>query len=253
MDARVWTDAQAGCLDSRDLLIQQFTPLVGYVVGRIRGSIPAWVDADDLISYGHLGLMDAIQRFNPHRGVRFTNYASRRIRGHILDELRKTDWAPRRLRPNARAVAQAHERLTAVLAHPPTDEEIAEELGWEVSKVTQVTADASQALLESLEGLEDRTPRSLAGTSEENSAANFTSPHASVDSEGEERMLEIESIQRLSQGFGLLSADERTLLALYYFEQMSFKKIAQTMGVNESWVCLIHRRAMSNLRSLTTI
>lgn len=245
MDTGIWDDAQAGCIDARDLLIQQYAPLVGYVVGRIRGSVPSWVDGEDLNSYGQLGLMDAIQRFDPHRGIRFTTYAVRRIRGSVLDELRKTDWAPRRLRPDARAVGHATEQLTAALERLPTEPEIAAHLGWELAKVEKVTADANRALLESLDSSTDWHDES------ENVPHHYAA--ASESGIGEERMLEVESIGRISKGFDLLEPNERTLLALYYFEQMSFKAIASLLGVTESWVCQVYGRAMHNLRSLTTI
>ena len=247
MDAGVWRDAQAGCRQSRDLLIEQFTPLVSYVVGRIQGSFPAWVDSEDLISYGHLGLIDAIARFDPDRGIRFTTYAVRRIRGSILDELRKTDWAPRRLRPDARAVTQAHEALMGALGREPSPAEIASHLDWRIDKVERVLADAHRALLESLEGMEQSSGDDAEG------GAYFIAGVARVESVGEERMVEVEAMQRLSQGLGLLDGNERTLLSLYYFEQMSFKAIADLLGVTESWVCQVYGRAMRNLRTLSTV
>lgn len=248
MDVGIWREAQAGCRDSRDLLMQQFAPLVGYVVGRIQGTVPSWVDGEDLASYGQLGLIDAIQRFDPERGIRFTTYAVRRIRGSILDELRKTDWAPRRLRPEARAVTQAFETLTMQFERTPTSTEVAGHLDWSVEKVDRVLGDAHRALLESLEGMEDGFDDDEGGNT-----AYWTRSAARVDSVGEERMVEIEAIQRLAQGLDLLGPQERTLMALYYFEQMSFKAIAELLGVTEGWVCQVHGRAMRSLRSLTMI
>jgi RNA polymerase sigma factor FliA len=243
MDEVIWLEAQSGCEAARDELALRYAALANYVVGQLRSGIPSWVETEDLRSYATLGLLDAIQRFDPSRGVRFTTYATRRIRGHVLDELRKLDWAPRSLRPSARQVATAHEALQVALQRNPTPQELAERLGWAPERVDKVLAGAQQAAVTSIDAL------STGSLEEEPRATN----EISVPSLGEEAMLESEIVQRVAQGLELLEPQERALMALYYFEGVKFGDIAELLGVSESWVCIMWARAIGNLRCLTTI
>jgi RNA polymerase sigma factor FliA len=247
MDIEIWSKAQSGCSDARGELMIRYAPLVSYVVGRVRTSAPPWIDPGDLISYGNLGLIDAIQRFDPDRGLQFSTYAVRRIRGSVLDELRKMDWAPRRLRPDAREVTRVHEQLLGELQRTPTAGEVAGRLGWTLDRVEAVLADVSQALLQSLDATTDWAVDS--GDPRQSYAEHVPS-EASI---GEEAMLEAETSARIAQGLTLLDPQERTLMALYYFEETNFGDIADLLGVTESWVCQVYARAMKNLRTLTMI
>lgn len=245
MDEGIWSKAQGGDARALEEITTRFAPLVRYVVGRMRTTIPTWVDPDDLVSFGTLGLLDAIQRFEPARGLQFTTYAVRRIRGAVLDELRRTDWAPRRLRPEARAVQQAHEDLIGRFSRQPEPLEVAEALGWPLERVERVLADSRAALLHSLEGMQDETSAD---------GDYYTSPEQPTDAAiGEDRMLEVESAGRLARALELMDDNERTLIALYYLEQVNFGEIADLLGVTESWVCQVYGRAMHSLRELTTI
>lgn len=241
MEAELWKKARGGCEVARGELIIRYTPLVGYVVGRLRTGIPPWVTRDDLVSFGNLGLIDSVKRFDPDLGFQFTTYAVRRIRGAIMDELRKEDWAPRDLRPDARALASANEKLLAALGREPTPVEVADELEWPLAKVDRVLADVSRAMVDSIEGSDD-----------DEEGHHYISPPAS-QSVGEQRMEEIETLRRIADAMGLLDAQERALMALYYFEQMNFGDIAALLGVTESRVCQIYARAMANLRELSTV
>src|SRR5581483_7643726 len=127
---RLWTDYKAGqTRDARDRLIVHYAPLVKYVAGRVSVGLPQNIEQSDLVSYGIFGLIDAIDKFDPERAIKFETYAIARIKGAIIDELRSIDWVPRSVRAKARSVEKAYAKLEAQLLRTPTDAEVATELG----------------------------------------------------------------------------------------------------------------------------
>lgn len=243
----VWADAQQGCERARDEIVRRYGPLVNYVANQLRNtaSIPLWVEQDDLISYGNIGLMNAMQRFEPERGLQFTTYAVRRIKGAILDELRRLDWAPRQLRPDARALAQCSQELSHKLGREPTKEELVSCLGWTHKRVDAVLDSLHDTRLLSLDS------DTFDSDDDDDSHAPLSVP--GYNSIGEEAMAETEYISRISQALDLMEPHERSVMALYYFEEMRFIDIAEMLGVSESWVGMIHGQAMTNMRSLATM
>lgn len=225
---------------ARDDLILHYAPLVGYVAGRIAGGLPRSVDRADLVSYGVFGLIDAIERFEPTRGVRFETYAIARIKGNILDGLRALDWVPRSVRSRCRAVDAAHARLAAALRRPPTEAELATELGLSDEQLAAVLSQISLANVVALDAL-------LAG-------ADGSDPVTLGDVIGDDSGGPVDSLERaelrrvLADAVATLTERERQVVGLYYFEGLTLAEIGKVLGVTESRVCQIHGKAVVQLR-----
>jgi RNA polymerase sigma factor FliA len=229
--------------DVREQLILTYAPLVKYVAGRVGIGLPATIEHADLVSYGMFGLIDAIQRFDLAKGVKFETYAITRIKGAIIDELRSVDWVPRSVRAKARTIDRAMQKLEGELRRTPTDEELADEIG--VSKgeladmLEKVSFTSIVALDEALNVGGERGERlALIDTLQD---INAIGPEENVDDIETKRLL-LEVIDRLSER-------EKTVVALYYFEGMTLAQIGGILGVTESRVCQIHTKAVLSLRS----
>ncbi|HEX3792714.1 MAG TPA: FliA/WhiG family RNA polymerase sigma factor [Pseudonocardiaceae bacterium] len=227
----------------RKRLILHYAPLVKYVAGRVGTGLPAYVDVADLIQSGIFGLADAIEKFEPERGLKFETYAMQRIRGAILDELRSQDWVPRSVRGRARDVERAFERLGGQLQRTPTDEELATELQIGTNELRDLYA---QFRLTSVVALDElivpgRGSDSLAETLPDEGAED---PVASLVDQDNRRQL-VDAIQQLAER-------DRTVVTLYYFENLTLAEIGRVLGVTESRVCQLHTRAVLRLRAKLT-
>ena len=216
-----------GDRDARDRLVVHYSPLVKFVAGRVRSGLPPSVDQNDLVSDGVLGLMDAVDKFQPERGLQFQTYAVTRIRGAIVDGLRSSDWVPRSVREKIRDVDAASARLEAELGRAPRDRELAAELGMSVEELRKVFSQTAHTSVVSFETVVDEdTPRETVGL-----------PGADDD---------------LPPGF--LSAvrelpeRDQIVVALYYWERLTLAEIGQVLGVTESRVSQLHSRATLALR-----
>lgn len=225
----------------RERLILQYAPLVKYVAGRVAVGLPANVDHADLVSYGIIGLIDAIEKFDISRNLKFETYAISRIRGQIIDELRAIDWIPRSVRAKAREVERAIASLEASLHRPPTDGELSAELGIGVDDLATMLSQinlVSVVALDELLSPTDGERASLVDTIQDERA-----PDPVMAFEGEEMR------QILSQTITLLPDRERLVVTLYYFEGLTLNEIGGVLGVTESRVCQIHTKAVLDLRS----
>ena len=227
----------------RERLILHYAPLVKYVAGRVGTGLPAHIDIADLVQSGIFGLVDAIEKFEPERGLMFETYAMQRIRGAILDELRSQDWVPRSVRGRARDVERALERLGAQLQRTPTDEELAAELRISTNELRELYA---QFRLTSVVALDElvvpgRDSGSLADTLPDEAADD---PVASLVDQDNRR--------QLVDAIGQLSERDRTVVTLYYFENLTLAEIGRVLGVTESRVCQLHTRAVLRLRAKLT-
>lgn len=241
--AELWRDYKAsGDEKLRERLILHYSPLVKYVAGRVGVGLPANVDQADCVSYGVFGLIDAIEKFDLGRGIRFEPYAIRRIRGAILDELRALDWIPRSVRAKAREVERAYATLEAKLFRTPSEAEIAEEMGVTIDDLhhvfTQLSLVNVMALDELLSVGGDRASGMSLGDTLEDSAAD--DPVAVFESR--------EMRQRLARAVMTLPEREQTVVTLYYFERLTLAEIGNVLGVSESRVSQIHTKAMLQLR-----
>ncbi len=224
----------------RDRLVLHYAPLVKYVAGRVGTGLPAHVDIADLVQSGVFGLWDAIDRFEPERGLKFETYAMQRIRGAILDELRAQDWVPRTVRSRAREVERALERLETRLQRSATDAEVAAELGITVAELRDLYA---QLQLTSVIALDELMAVGRGGTSIAETLPDETAeePQALLDS--------VESRRLLAQAISQLTDRDRVVVSLYYFENLTLAEIGRVLGVTESRVCQLHTRAVLRLRS----
>jgi len=227
----------------REQLILQYAPLVKYVVGRLAIMLPRVVDSDDVLSSGSLGLIEAIDRFDPSTGVKFETYAISRIRGSIIDELRSLDWIPRSARQRSQEIAKTFARLEAEWGRPATDEEVAQALGLDMHQFHHASLTASTVVLSletpvsSPDGQDDGPGATLVDTIESPTAID------PVD-----RTEEAELYRGLAGAIRSLSERERVLLSRYYEQELTMKEISQVLDVSESRVCQLHSRALHRLR-----
>jgi RNA polymerase sigma factor for flagellar operon FliA len=228
---------------ARERLVVAYSPLVKYVAGRMAAGLPAHVDEADLISYGLVGLIDAIERFDPGREIRFETYAITRIKGAILDELRSLDWVPRSVRARARQIERAHAKLEAKLQRVPTDDEIAEEIGLSIEEFRDslvAIANSSVTALDELWAVSDASGDSvsLLDTLQDPTAPD---PEQVVDAN--------ELKDRIADAISRLPEREKLVIALYYYENLTLREIGEVLGVTESRVSQLHTKAVLRLRS----
>jgi RNA polymerase sigma factor for flagellar operon FliA len=242
--AVLWKEFKTSASPSaRERLILHYSPLVKYVAGRVSVGLPQNIEQADLVSYGIFGLIDAIEKFDPGRDIKFETYAISRIRGAIIDELRAIDWIPRSVRSKAREVERAIGKLENDLRRPPTDGELAEELGVSIDDLqgmlNQINLVSVVALDELLSpGGEKGERMSLVDTLEDDAAPD---PVMSFESE--------ETRQMLAQSVNILPERERLVITLYYYEGLTLAEIGGVLGVTESRVCQMHTKAVLELRN----
>ena len=226
----------------RDRLILTYAPLVKYVAGRLGSSLPAHVDEGDLVSYGLLGLIGAIERYDPDRDIKFETYAIARIRGAIIDELRALDWVPRSVRSRARQIERAIGELEAKLGRAPTDEEIAAKVGVTVDELDSSLTDISRSSIAALDELWSVSGEgdqvSLLDTLEDDS---ISQPSAVLD--------ETETREALADAIARLPEREKLVVTLYYYEELTLREIGEVLGVTESRVSQLHTKAILRLKS----
>jgi RNA polymerase sigma factor for flagellar operon FliA len=239
---KVWAEyKRTGAHDLRDELIVQYAPLAKYVAGRVATGLPRTVEYADLVSYGIFGLIDAIEKFDTSRNVKFETYAITRIRGAMIDELRSIDWVPRSVRSKARAVEEAYANLESRLARSPSDAEVAAEMGLAESDLQDVLATISLA---GVATLDEVIPGSGDGgdlrTLGDMLADRTDGPGAAYEDE--------ETRRTLVSAIGRLPERDKLVLALYYYEGLTLAEIGRVIGVTESRVCQIHTKLVLQLR-----
>ncbi|MBN2626106.1 MAG: RNA polymerase sigma factor WhiG [Spirochaetales bacterium] len=229
----------------RDAIITQYAPLVKYVAGKVSVGMPASVDFDDLVGFGVFGLLDAIEKFDPEKHVKFKTYAVTRIRGAIFDELRSIDWVPRSVRQKTRELDEAVQRLESSLGRAATDEEIARELDMEMNQYNQVLLKISGTSMLSLNDVwfagDDNDKISIADSIESPSSLR---PDSIAEREEIKRVI-VEAINELPE-------KEKKVLVLYYYEDLTLKEIGQVLEVTESRISQLHTKAISRLRAKLT-
>jgi len=226
---------------AREKLLEHYYPIVDRVAYQVGSGLPANVDRGDLKSYGTFGLIDALNKFRPEKGIKFETYASSRIRGAILDELRSIDWVPRSLRSKVRAIEATSVKLETTLHRRPTDAEIAEDLGWEPEQVSKALGTVSNTSFLALDE----------SSSDDPDAPAFGATIASADHGL--ASLEFESLaQGISSSIAQLTEKERIVMTLYYYEGLSLNEIGKVMGVTESRVCQIHTKAVLSGKTFLT-
>jgi RNA polymerase sigma factor for flagellar operon FliA len=228
---------------AREQLVVAYSPLVKYVAGRLASGLPAHVEEADLISYGLLGLMNAVERFELEREIKFETYAITRIRGAIIDELRSQDWVPRSVRSRARDIERANAKLENRLQRAPTDEEMAAALDISVEEFQESLLQISTSTIAALDELwtvsdSSGDQVSLLDTLHDPGAPD---PSRAVD--------ESELKDRVADAIARLPEREKLVVALYYYENLTLREIGEVLGVTESRVSQLHTKAVLRLRS----
>jgi RNA polymerase sigma factor FliA len=224
----------------RQQLILQYAPLVKYVVGRMAIGLPSILDAEDIISHATFGLIDAIERFDPDRGPKFETYAIPRIRGSILDAVRRLGTYPRGMRRRVKEMEAAIAALEERNGRTPTDEEVAASLGISIEAYNGELAEASFVVVpldRSSRGSDDDEFLPLSDIIEDQRA-----PSPPVEAERSELR------EALTDAVNELPARDRLLVSLYYYEELTLREIAEVLEISESRVCQLHTRAILRLR-----
>lgn len=227
--------------EARERLILQYSPLVKYVAGRVSVGLPPSIEQADLTSYGMFGLIDAIEKFDVDKRVKFETYAISRIKGAIIDELRSMDWVPRSVRAKARDVEKALVSLEHRLLRTPTEEELAAEIGIDVAELQETLARVS---LTSLVALDETLPGE---ESERQALIDTLQDPRSPDPESRYDDVELKGL--VAEAINALPERERNVIVLYYFEGMTLAQIGEILGVTESRVCQIHTKSVLGLRA----
>ena len=228
---------------ARERLVVAYSPLVKYVAGRMASGLPSHVEEADLISYGLLGLIGAIERFDLEREIKFETFAVSRIKGAIIDELRSLDWVPRSVRSKARGVEKAHAKLEHQLQRAPTDDEMADEIGISVDEFRETLLEIANSSVLALDDLwtmadPEGGQVSLLDTIQDPNAAD---PEREIDA--------AELKDRIADAIESLPERERLVIALYYYENLTLREIGEVLGVTESRVSQLHTKAVLGLRS----
>jgi RNA polymerase sigma factor for flagellar operon FliA len=228
----------AGKPSSQDEQITKYAPLVKRIAYHMMARLPASVEVDDLIQVGLIGLMDAVARFDGTQGAQFESYATQRIRGSMLDELREADWLPRHVRQKSRQIEAAIHRLEQRNGKAPTEQEISAELGMPIDQYQSMLGDVKCSQLLYYEDFSDED------------SANFLERYLADASSDPLSVLEDEGFRAsLVAAIHNLPERERSMMGMYYEQDMNLKEIGAVLGVSESRVCQLHSQAVARLRA----
>jgi RNA polymerase sigma factor for flagellar operon FliA len=228
---------------AKDKLLVEYAPLVKYIANRLAVNLPASVDRKDLASAGILGLIKAVETFEPERGFKFETYAGHKIRGAILDELRALDWIPRSVRQKARELQRTYAKLENDLGRIPYDDEVCEELKISMKEYEDILSDVAPATLISLEeSMPDR-----GSDSKELRVIDTIEDPGSSNPLKELGFIEVKNI--LKEAIANLPENEKLVVALYHYEELTLKEIGVVLDITESRVSQIHSKAILKLRS----
>jgi RNA polymerase sigma factor for flagellar operon FliA len=226
----------------RDAFIEQYSPLVRYVAGKVAGNLPKSVEFEDLVSCGIFGLLDAIEKYDPTKNVKFKTYAHTRIKGAIFDELRSSDWVPRSVRTKIKEVEDAIGHLEAKAGRPATDREIAQYLKMDEAEFNRVMLKISGTTVLSLSDVwvsgDENDKMSIGDSIESPPALN---PDVIVE-RNEIRKIVFDTIKQLPD-------KEKKIVVLYHYRDLTLKEIGQVLNITESRVSQLHSKALMRIRA----
>ena len=229
-------------LDQRESLIAEYAPLVRTIAGRLAIKLPRHISQDDLLSSGIMGLLDAIDKFDSQKGVEFKSYAEFRIRGAMIDELRSMDWVPRSVRRNAKRLEEAYNKVEKEKMRPATDEEVAGELGLEIDRFYRLLDETRSISL-----IRENGENNFNHQSEKNGLGKPGHPWTIPNPL--ESLNRAEARDVIAETIDDLPKNERMVVALYYYEELTMKEIGKVMGYTESRVSQLHTKAIIRLRN----
>lgn len=236
---RLWAEyARTKSSDIREQLILEYAPLVKLVAGRLSMYLGYNVEYEDLCSYGIFGLIDAIDKFDTMKDVKFETYASLRIRGSILDQIRKMDWIPRTIRQRQKQIDAVMKEIEATKGRPATDEEIAKGLGVTDEEYAQMQ---SQMKITGVVSLDEFMESGAEVPSSQSTQYRFETPEEALD--------KVELKQKLVEALAMLTDKEQKVVTLYYFEELTLKEIANVLDVSESRVSQLHTKALQKMKT----
>jgi RNA polymerase sigma factor for flagellar operon FliA len=223
--------------ETREKLIIEYSHLIKYIAGRLNIYFGSNVEYDDLVGYGVFGLIDAIDKFDINKGVKFETYASLRIRGSIIDSIREMDWVPRSLRQKSKELEKVYSEVENELGHSATDKEISQKLGITVNDLYKLLNEVNITSMVSLEDFLEQNYEIGIGE-----AATDTEEHP-------ERQMELKELSRmLAESIDKLPDKEKTVVSLYYYEELTLKEISAIMKVSESRISQLHTKAILRLK-----
>jgi len=230
------------CSENTDQIVQEYSSMIKYVANRIALRLPPHIEVDDLISVGAIGLMDAIEKYDPTRGAKFKTYAEFRVRGSILDELRSLDWVPRSVRQKASKLDAVANKLQSKLGRPPEDEELAEEMEITLEELFTTINETRNMPLLSLDDL------GIANDSgDKQNLLDTLVGKSDVDPQTQLRLSELKAL--IASAIDTLPEKERLMVSLYYYEELTMKEIGEVLGITESRISQIHSKAVYRLRT----
>ncbi|MBM2828154.1 MAG: pol sigma70 protein [Actinobacteria bacterium] len=222
----------------KEALVEEFIPTIKYHAARIKMRVPPNIDMDDLVSSGVVGLLDAANRFDPSRGIKFKTYAEFRIRGTMLDYLREMDWFPRSIRQSSTRLRNSYSRLEGLLGRPPEEKEVAEDL--------DITLDELRKRLAMLSGLSVLSHDEYQEDGDGTGIQRFLWEAAKDEAREEELLKDLKEV--LAKSIDALPQREKQLIALYYFEDLTMREIGEIFGLGEPRICQLHAQAVLRLR-----
>ena len=233
--------AKSRSAETREKLIIEYAPLVKVVAGRLSMYLGYNVEFEDLCSYGIFGLIDAIDKFDNMKDVKFETYASLRIRGSILDQIRKMDWIPRTIRQKQKKIDAVMHDIEINKGRAATDEEIAQALGITDDEFSEWQSQMKITGLVSLDEFVE-SGADVASSPTSQTTTHFLSPEESIDKR--------ELTEKLAEALKGLSEKEQQIITFYYYEEMTLKEIAQVLEVSESRVSQLHTRALKKMKDI---
>lgn len=241
-ELKLWRKYQKGKdPEIREYFTIKYAPLVKYVAGKVAIGMPHNVEFDDLVSYGSFGLLDAIEKFDPNRDIKFKTYAMTRIRGAIFDELRSMDWIPRSIRQKARQIEEVISVLENRLGHTVEDEDIAREMG--------ISTDELQTLLTQISGTSIVSLNDVWFMGDDNDQVSFIDTIESPENLNPDNLIEREEIKSvIVEAIKQLPDKEKKVIVLYYYEDLTLKEIGEVLEVTESRISQLHTKAIMRLR-----
>ena len=226
----------------KEQIVLEHTPLIRYIVNRIAVRLPSHIDLDDLHNTGVIGLMDAIEKYDPSKNCKFKTYAEFRIKGAILDQLRSLDWVPRSVRQKSRRLERAYGEVEQRLGRSASEEEVADSLGLQLDKFHE--------LLNQVRGISLVNLEEIRGGGDGERTGTFADVVEDVHAENPLAALKLSEMKHIvADTIATLPEKERLVISLYYYEDLNMKEIGSILGITESRVCQIHTKSVLRLRS----